>query len=160
VGTVACFLFAGLSYRRLVVNHHAHHTDPTGPDDPDFSTRTQSFWPWFATFMRRYTTWPQILVMAAKFNLLLLLGVAQWRILVFWVVPAMLGTVQLFYFGTFVPAPCRPTTCGPCSPASSSATTGSTTSRPPPPGGGCGGCVTPGPAPRHSPPGRNRPPAD
>ena len=103
VGTLACFLFAGLSYRRLVVNHRAHHTDPTGPDDPDFSTRSQSFWPWFATFMRRYTTWPQILVMAAKFNLLLLLGVAQWRILVFWVVPAMLGTVQLFYFGTFVP---------------------------------------------------------
>jgi beta-carotene ketolase (CrtW type) len=103
VGTVACFLFAGLSYRRLVVNHRAHHADPTGPDDPDFSLRTQSFWPWFGTFMRRYTTWPQILVMAAKFNLLLLLGVAQGRILAFWVLPAVLGTVQLFYFGTFVP---------------------------------------------------------
>lgn len=103
VGTAACFLFAGLSYRRLVVNHRAHHTDPTGPDDPDFSLRTQSFWPWFATFMWRYTTWPQILVMAAKFNLLLLLGVAQWRIVAFWVVPALLGTVQLFYFGTYLP---------------------------------------------------------
>ncbi|HYO68452.1 MAG TPA: fatty acid desaturase, partial [Archangium sp.] len=65
--------------------------------------RTQSFWPWFATFMVRYTTWLQILVMAAKFNLLLLLGVAQWRIVAFWVVPALLGTVQLFYFGTFLP---------------------------------------------------------
>jgi beta-carotene ketolase (CrtW type) len=104
VGTVACFLFAGLSYRRLVVNHRAHHTDPTGPDDPDFAQRTQAFWPWFGTFMRRYTTWPQILVMAVKFNLLLfVLGVAPWRIWAFWVVPAVLGTVQLFYFGTYVP---------------------------------------------------------
>lgn len=103
VGTLACFLFAGLSYRRLVVNHRAHHADPTGPDDPDFSTRTQAFWPWFATFMVRYMTWPQFLVMAAKFNLLMLLGVAQWRIVAFWVVPAVLGTVQLFYFGTYLP---------------------------------------------------------
>jgi beta-carotene ketolase (CrtW type) len=103
VGTVACFLFAGLSYRRLVVNHRAHHTDPTGPDDPDFSTRTQAFWPWFATFMVRYTTWPQILVMAAKFNLLKFLGVEEWRLFLFWVLPALLGTVQLFYFGTFMP---------------------------------------------------------
>ncbi|MFE8602112.1 fatty acid desaturase [Archangium violaceum] len=103
VGTVACFLFAGLSYRRLVVNHRAHHADPTGPDDPDFSIRTQSFWPWFATFMVRYTTWLQIVVMAAKFNLLLYLGVAQWRLFAFWVVPALVGTVQLFYFGTYLP---------------------------------------------------------
>lgn len=103
VGTAACFLFAGLSYRRLVVNHRAHHTDPTGPDDPDFATHTQAFWPWFFTFMKRYTTWPQILTMAVKFNLLWWLGVAQWRIWGFWVLPAVLGTVQLFYFGTYRP---------------------------------------------------------
>jgi beta-carotene/zeaxanthin 4-ketolase len=103
VGTLACFLFAGLSYRRLVVNHRAHHADPTGPEDPDFSTRTQSFWPWFATFMFRYMTWPQFLVMAAKFNLLMWLGVEPWRIGAFWVAPAVMGTVQLFYFGTYLP---------------------------------------------------------
>jgi beta-carotene/zeaxanthin 4-ketolase len=104
VGTLACFLFAGLSYRRLVVNHRAHHTDPTGPDDPDFSTRTQSFWPWFTTFMVRYMTWPQFLVMAAKFNVLLwLLSVEPWRIWAFWVAPSVMGTVQLFYFGTYLP---------------------------------------------------------
>lgn len=103
VGTAACFLFAGLSYRRLVVNHRAHHTDPTGPDDPDFATHTQSFAPWFFTFMKRYTTWPQILVMALKFNLLMLVGVGQARIWGFWVLPSVLGTLQLFYFGTFLP---------------------------------------------------------
>ncbi len=103
VGTLACFFFAALSYRRLVVNHRAHHTDPTGPGDPDFSLRTQSFWPWFGTFMVRYLTWPQFLVMAGKFNLLLYLGVEQWRVIAFWVVPSVLGTVQLFYFGTYLP---------------------------------------------------------
>lgn len=103
VGTVACFLFAGLSYRRLVVNHRAHHAQPTGPDDPDFSTRTQAFFSWLATFMVRYTTLPQLGVMAAKFNVFVFLGVSQPRIFAFWVVPALLGTLQLFYFGTYVP---------------------------------------------------------
>lgn len=103
VGTLACFLFAGLSYRRLVVNHRAHHADPTGEDDPDFSTHTQSFFPWLATFMVRYTTLPQLGVMAAKFNVMLYLGASQPRILAFWVLPALLGTLQLFYFGTYLP---------------------------------------------------------
>ena len=103
VGTVACFLFAGLSYRRLVVNHRAHHADPTGEHDPDFSTRFRSFWPWLGTFMVRYTTVPQIIVMAVQFNLLKWLGVPEWRLWAFWVVPAVLGTLQLFYFGTYRP---------------------------------------------------------
>lgn len=103
VGALACFLFAGFSYRRLVVNHRAHHANPTGEDDPDFSTRSQAFWPWLATFMRRYTTLPQIVVMATKFNLLLWLSVAEWRLFVLWVLPSVLGTLQLFYFGTYQP---------------------------------------------------------
>jgi beta-carotene ketolase (CrtW type) len=104
VGTLACFLFAGLSYRRLVVNHHAHHADPTGPDDPDFSTRTQAFWPWLGTFMVRYTTLTQLAVMAVKFNLLLYVaGIPVERLVAFWVVPSVLGTLQLFYFGTYLP---------------------------------------------------------
>lgn len=103
VGTLACFLFAGLSYRRLVVNHRAHHANPTGDDDPDFSTRFHSFWPWLGTFMVRYTTLPQLIAMAVQFNLLKWLGVAEWRLWAFWVVPAALGTLQLFYFGTWLP---------------------------------------------------------
>ncbi|RYZ39411.1 MAG: fatty acid desaturase [Myxococcaceae bacterium] len=103
VGTVVCFLFAGMSYRRLVVNHRAHHADPTGQSDPDFATRTQAFWPWFATFMVRYATWSQIAVMALKFNVLMYLGVSQPRLLAFWVLPSVLATVQLFYFGTYRP---------------------------------------------------------
>lgn len=101
VGTLACFLFAGLSYRQLVVNHRAHHADPTGEHDPDFSTR--SFWPWLGTFMVRYTTLPQLVAMAVQFNVLKWLGVAEWRLWAFWVVPAVLGTLQLFYFGTWLP---------------------------------------------------------
>ena len=154
VGALACFLFAGMSYRRLVVNHRAHHADPTGDHDPDFAARGLSFWPWFGAFMVRYTTWTQIAVMAVKFNVLLWLGVPQSRLLAFWVLPV--GAGHACSCSTSAPtgrtggrtteawrhtmrAPCRATTCGPCCRASSSATTGSTITPPVRPGGGCGG---------------------
>lgn len=104
IGAAACFLFAGLSYRRLVVNHRAHHADPTGPGDPDFSTRSQAFLTWLFTFMVRYTTLPQLVVMALQFNLLHhALGVPLPSLFAFWVAPSLLGTLQLFYFGTYLP---------------------------------------------------------
>ena len=101
VGTLACFLFAGLSYRRLVQHHRAHHAAPTHASDPDF--HPGSFPVWFLTFMRRYTTLSQLAVMALTFNVLLWLGVAQWRVWAFWVAPSLAATLQLFYFGTYRP---------------------------------------------------------
>jgi len=104
IGGLACFLFAGMSYGRLVVNHHAHHRAPTSESDPDFNVRSQAFWPWIFSFMVRYTTFWQIAVMAASFNAFkYLLHAPEWRIWAFWVVPALLGTLQLFYFGTYRP---------------------------------------------------------
>jgi beta-carotene ketolase (CrtW type) len=104
VGSLASFLFAGLSYRRLVVNHQAHHAGPTGKADPDFFARSQAFWPWLGTFMVRYTTVGQLLIMAAAYNLLeRALHVPEWRLWAYWVAPTLLGTLQLFYFGTYLP---------------------------------------------------------
>jgi len=110
-GWAACFLFAGLSYGRLVVNHRGHHASPATAADPDFSERSGAFWVWLGTFMVRYTTWRQLVVMALAYNLLHWSGVAEWRIWTFWVVPALLGTLQLFYFGTYLPHR-RPHTAG------------------------------------------------
>jgi beta-carotene ketolase (CrtW type) len=55
-------------------------------------------------FMVRYVTIWQILIMAVVFNLLLHLGgIETAPMLAFWIIPAFLGTFQLFYFGTFLP---------------------------------------------------------
>lgn len=54
--------------------------------------------------MWRYTTLGQLVVMAATFNAFKYgLHAPEWRIWVFWVVPALLATLQLFYFGTYRP---------------------------------------------------------
>lgn len=100
LGAVACFLFAGMSYRRLRVNHARHHALPGTADDPDFSPK--SFFVWFATFMARYATFAQIVVMAALFNALKI-RYDEPSLWAFWVVPAILAALQMFFFGTYLP---------------------------------------------------------
>jgi beta-carotene ketolase (CrtW type) len=102
LGYVACFLFAAMSYGRLVRNHGLHHAAPGTADDPDYCARSQSFPVWFLTFMLRYTTVLQVVTMAALYNILHL-RVDDGTLWAFWVGPALLASVQLFLFGTYLP---------------------------------------------------------
>lgn len=104
IGYLSVFLFAGMSYGRLIKNHWEHHRHPGTEKDPDFYVKSQNFFAWWFMFMVRYTTFWQILAMAVIFNILkLLVGVEVPALVAFWIIPAFLGTLQLFYFGTFVP---------------------------------------------------------
>ena len=101
-GIVASALFAAFSYRRLVSNHFKHHRRPGGESDPDFCTKSQNFAVWFVSFFSHYVTVRQLLIMAVLFNVLIRLAPLQ-NVVLFWVAPAFLGTLQLFYFGTYRP---------------------------------------------------------
>lgn len=101
-GMLASFLFAGLSYNRLVKNHFKHHANPGLENDPDFNVKSQNFFLWWGSFMYRYTTISQLIIMAIAFNVLKMFF-AEISIWFFWVLPAFLGTLQLFYFGTYLP---------------------------------------------------------
>ncbi len=101
-GWLASFLFAALSYRRLTRNHWKHHRAPGTEADPDFYVRSQNFWRWWLVFMVRYITIPQLIFMAAAFNVLLI-WFSEASLLLFWIIPAFLGTFQMFYFGVYQP---------------------------------------------------------
>jgi len=101
-GWLASFLFAGLSYRKLYKNHWMHHRFPGMEDDPDFFVKSQNFWKWWLTFMYRYVTIPQLIFMAVAFNVLLI-WFSEASLLLFWIIPAFLGTFQMFYFGVYEP---------------------------------------------------------
>jgi len=104
IGYSAVFLFAGMSYARLIKNHWDHHKYPGTGKDPDFYTKSQSFWPWWFSFMVRYTTLFQLIVMAVAYNILFrFAGISKAALILLWIVPAFLSTFQLFYFGTFMP---------------------------------------------------------
>lgn len=54
--------------------------------------------------MWRYLSIWQILIMAALYNIFIhLLGFNELKVIVFWALPAILGTLQLFYFGVYWP---------------------------------------------------------
>ena len=54
--------------------------------------------------MRNYLSPLQVLGMAILFNILLFIVGLSWKnLLIFWVTPSLLSTLQLFYFGTYLP---------------------------------------------------------
>jgi len=104
IGTISCYLFAGLSYSRLIKNHFDHHRYPGTEKDPDFNAKSQNFFMWIGAFMYRYTTVTQIIIMGAAYNVLnLLLKIPEANLWFFSIIPALLGTLQLFFFGTYMP---------------------------------------------------------
>lgn len=102
VGQSATWLFAALSYSQLNLKHHLHHRFPGEEADPDYYTGSQNFWRWWFSFLKNYVSWWQIITMAVVFNILQI-WVNQQNLIVFWVLPSVLATFQLFYFGTYRP---------------------------------------------------------
>jgi beta-carotene/zeaxanthin 4-ketolase len=102
LGWVATTLFAFNSYATLSGKHHLHHKHSGTDQDPDFHEGNANFFLWYYSFLKEYISWKQILLMAISYNLLKL--VAPWEnLVVFWMVPAILSTFQLFFFGTYLP---------------------------------------------------------
>lgn len=101
-GVISAFFYAGMSYQKLLKNHMLHHNSPGSGEDPDFNTQTQNFWLWWFRFLFRYATISQLIIMAVLFNVLKL-WVPEAKLWLYWVVPAFLSSLQLFFFGTYLP---------------------------------------------------------
>ncbi len=103
VGVFCASLFAFNSYDLMYKNHLAHHQHNGEDSDPDFHA-SRKFIPWFVSFISHYIGLKQFLFTAIFFNFLwLALKVDVANLLLFYVLPMCLSTVQLFYFGTFQP---------------------------------------------------------
>lgn len=103
IGAVCAFLFAFNWYPRLFPRHHQHHRHVGTDADPDFHNgRHPGFLPWLLRFALNYVTWWQIALMGLTYNLLKLVFPMP-NVIAFWMVPAVLATVQLFFFGTYLP---------------------------------------------------------
>ena len=105
LGRAAVFIFALFSYAKLLAKHREHHEHPGTIDDPDFHNGKQaSFIPWYYHFMTEYMTWMQLAGMGTVFCILwLVVGIRPENVILFWALPAILSTFQLFTFGTYLP---------------------------------------------------------
>ncbi len=105
IGRLCLALYAGFSYDRLIGRHHDHHRHSGTAGDPDFHAAAPvRFWPWYGTFFRRYFGLRELAVLSVLLAVYLaVLRVDPVNALVLWGVPAILSSLQLFYFGTYLP---------------------------------------------------------
>lgn len=104
LGALCLLLYAGFLIRRFEGRHHQHHRTPGTAADPDFHLQGRRFWPWYGRFMWQYTGVTELLGVAAMSALLTLgLGASFERVMLFWAGPALLSSLQLFAFGTWLP---------------------------------------------------------
>jgi beta-carotene ketolase (CrtW type) len=105
IGRIALAVYAGFSFDRLLPKHRAHHRSPGTRDDPDYSAdHPRRFWPWYAAFFRQYFGPRELLVLTGLTAVYVVaLGAPYANLLLFWALPAILSSLQLFLFGTFLP---------------------------------------------------------
>lgn len=102
LGFFATLLFAGMWYPMLLKKHKLHHIHSGTVLDPDYKVGNQNFFAWWFSFMKQYVTLWQILIMAVLFNIGLIFF-TETQLIVLWIIPSILATFQLFYFGTYLP---------------------------------------------------------
>lgn len=100
IGSISAILFSYNFYNKLNRKHHEHHRFVATSKDPDY--HEGSFWPWYLSFVKQYVSIWQILLMAVTYNVLKL-WLPMENLIFLWMLPAILSTFQLFYFGTYLP---------------------------------------------------------
>lgn len=103
IGTVILFVYAGFNWRFMRAAHHAHHDFPGTEKDPDFNAdNPHKFWPWYVKFFTTYFGFKQFCILFGFTMVYLLLGANYLNTIIMWAVPAILSSLQLFYFGTYL----------------------------------------------------------
>lgn len=106
LGNLCVTLYAGFDYGKMRRNHLAHHAHPGIPgDDPDFHDgRRPGPVAWYLGFMARYMSWRPLIVQAALFQVLTTgFGLPPAQALLCQALPAIASSMQLFWFGTYLP---------------------------------------------------------
>ena len=101
IGRITSLLFAFNFYDQLLIKHHKHHKHVATEEDPDYHD-SDNFWLWYWNFIKRYITIKQLILITISLQLLRLIFPLE-NLILYWVIPSILSTFQLFYFGTYIP---------------------------------------------------------
>ena len=104
-GVVAISLYGLFPYEKFLRNHWLHHHHPASLNDPDFHDGKDARWfAWYLHFLKGYWNWKRF---SCSLVVIILLGYTLHLPFVnlglFWGLPLGLSSLQLFYFGTFLP---------------------------------------------------------
>ena len=109
LGHLALMLYAWLPWESCRQNHLHHHLDPASQSDPDHHDgRNRGVAAWYVRFMAEYLTPSQMTGLLSSW---LISALLLWQLtphplinlLLFWILPLLLSSLQLFVFGTYLP---------------------------------------------------------
>ena len=109
IGQLAVFLYACLPYNYCRRNHRLHHQFPGQNGDPDFHDGIHlNFHQWYLRFIWGYFSWTYFLRFSTVVLCLAIAGhwlfsVAYANTFLFLLLPLVLSSIQLFFFGTYLP---------------------------------------------------------
>ncbi|MBW4556890.1 MAG: fatty acid desaturase [Trichormus sp. ATA11-4-KO1] len=105
IGSLTLSIYGLLSYPKLLKKHWLHHHKPVSKIDPDFHDgKHKNFFAWYIYFMKGYWSWQQIITLTIIYNIAKsIFHIPGDNLTYFWVIPSILSSLQLFYFGTFLP---------------------------------------------------------
>jgi beta-carotene ketolase (CrtW type) len=104
IGFLVLLCYGFLPYYKLRTAHWQHHQHPASDRDPDFHDGKHTHMLlWYARFMYRYWGFWQCIGITGAYHFIhRVLHVPEANLLLFWAVPSLLSSFQLFYFGTFL----------------------------------------------------------
>ena len=101
LGRVSLLLYGGFILEDFSKNHNLHHLHP-GIDgkDPDFSENNIIIW--YLLFMKRYLNIRQLFNIGLIISIMLMYHVDIIYLYLFWTLPSILASIQLFFYGTYL----------------------------------------------------------
>ncbi len=105
IGSFALHVYALFTLKEMIRTHWLHHEHPASEHDPDFHNgKNKNLIAWYSYFMVRYWSWTRIICLVALFHVMhRLFHISEANLTLFWVIPSIASSVQLFFFGTFLP---------------------------------------------------------
>lgn len=105
IAAVLLMLYAGFNWRTLRDAHFTHHKMSGHKGDPDFDEDNPGdFLRWYWTFFKRYFGWQSLIFVHTVVGIyLFVFNISILKIFVLYGAPALLSSLQLFYFGTYRP---------------------------------------------------------
>ena len=108
IGRFAVGLYAFLPYDRCCVNHGNHHRYPSQIGDPDFHGSISHPVFWYFKFLSEYFSWRSLIIFLITMimifgGLIVICKISIINLILFWLGPLVLSSLQLFFFGTYLP---------------------------------------------------------
>jgi beta-carotene ketolase (CrtW type) len=108
IGRFAVVVYGFLPYDHCRTNHHNHHRYPSQSRDPDFHGNIAHPFFWYCKFMREYLPLRSLIIFLVNvclifLGLIIIFHVPLINLILFWIFPLVLSSLQLFFFGTYLP---------------------------------------------------------